>query len=206
MSSDSYAKMTNTRWLLDTNHAIIIRSGITDLLKDHVSRVTKESMEGKEATVADPTRNCQYGLSLTVAVNRASARFGSSHNFARPLLETNLTNMSLNTYALLSGDGRFVETRESNDNHSEFSGTNIIQFQGVVSAMYLNTKHSHMECFIEPYPCFGQATYQTLQGDPSMHGQSSTGTVIAPLYSLTSLPALLLISVSLLYNTNSRVK
>jgi len=174
MSSDSDAKMTNTRWLLDTNHAIIIRSGITDLLKDHVSRVTKESMEGKEATVADPTRNCQYGLSLTVAVNSASARFGSSHNFARPLLETNLTNMSLNTYALLSGDGRFVETRESNDNHSEFSGTNIIQFQGVVSAMYLNTKHSHMECFIEPYPCFGQATYQTLQGDPSMHGQSST--------------------------------
>jgi hypothetical protein len=178
MSSDSDAKMTNTRWLLDTNHAIIFRSGITDLLKEHVSRVTKESMEGKEDTLADPTRNCQYGLSLTVAVNSASARFGSSHNFARPLLETNLSNMSLNTYALLSGDGRFVETREPNDNHSESSGTNIIQFQGVVSAMYLNTKHSHMECFIEPFPCFGQATYQALQGDPSMHPQISKGTVM----------------------------
>ncbi len=170
MSSDTDSKITNTRWLLDRNHTTNFSSGVTDLLKEHISREIKES----EDRMASPTDNCQYDLSVTVVVNSASARFGSSHNFARPLLEINLTNMSFNISALLSGDGSFVVTRESNDNHSESSSTNMIQFQGVMSAMYLNTKHSHMECFIEPYPCFGQATYHAMQGGPS-----SKGTMIA---------------------------
>jgi hypothetical protein len=199
------SKKTNTRWLLDKNHATLFTSGVTDLLAEHVSRVTKESMEEKDKA---PTNNCQYDLSLTTVVNSASIKFGSSHDFAKPLLETNLTNMSLNTSALLSGDGSFVETRESNDDHSESGGTNVIQFQGVMSAMYLNTKHSHMECFVEPCPCFGRATYQVLQRDPSLNPQISKGMVIASAYSFRSLPSILilvslsLLSLSLLYNSH----
>lgn len=199
MSSDTDSTMTNTRWLLDVNHRSIFSSGVTDLLKEHISREMKESMEEKADRMASPTDNCQYDLSVTVVVNSASARFGSSHNFARPLLETNLANMSFNTSALLSGDGSFVETRELNDNHSESSNTNMIQFQGVISAMYLNTKHSHMECFIEPYPCFGQATYHAMQGDPS---QASKGMMIMSCYSLCYLVCSLLISCFLLHNSH----
>ncbi len=188
MSSDIDSKMTNTRWLLDGNHRAIFSSGVTDLLKEHISREMRESMEEEKHGIgmASPTVNCQYDLSVTVVANSASARFGSSHNFARPLLETNLTNMSCNASALLSGDGSFVETQVSNVHHSESSGTNVIQFQGVMSAMYLNTKHSNMECFIEPYPCFGQATYHAMQGDPSLHTQASKGTMIATFYPFAS--------------------
>lgn len=143
-------------------------------------------MEEKEDSMASPTGNYQYDLSVTVIANSASARFGSSHDFAKPLLETNLINMSFNASALLSEDGSFVETRESSVNHSESSGTNMIQFQGVMSAMYLNMKHSHMECFIEPYPCFGQATYHAMQGDPSLHTQASKGTMTATFYCTAS--------------------
>ncbi len=183
MRSDIDSNMVNTRWLLDRDHRTIFSSGVTDLLKEHILREMRESMEDR---MASPTANCQYDLSVTVAVNSASARFGSSHNFARPLLETNLTNMSCNASALLSGDGSFVETRVSNVHHSESSGTNMIQFQGVMSAMYLNTKHSHMERFIESYPCFGQATYRAMQGDPSLHTQASKGTMIATFYPFAS--------------------
>ena len=185
--SDGDSKATSTRWLLDVNHKCKFRSGVTDLLKERISRETKESIQDSVAALSD---NCRYDLSIAVVVNCASAGFGSSHEFARPLLETNLTNMSLNMTTLISGDGRFVETRSS-DKYAESNGTNIIQFQGVMSAMYQNTKHSHMECFIEPYPCFGQATYQILQGDQLF--DPTKGTMIAAFSFLASLPALHLI-------------
>lgn len=174
---DDNSKTTNTRWLLDKNSATLFTSGVAVLLAEHVSRVAKESMEEGGNKVAS-TNNCQYHVSLTVVLNSATLKFGSSHDFAQPLLEMNLTNMSLNTSARLLEDGSFLETRESNDDQSVYRGVNVIQFEGVMSAMYLHTKHNHMECFIEPYPLFGRATYQVLQRDPSLNPQKSKGTMI----------------------------
>lgn len=201
INSDGDSKMTSTRWLLDGNHTTGFRSGVADLLNEHISREMKESIEEKEDTMAALNGNCQYDLSVTVAVNCASAGFGSSHNFARPLLETNLTNVSLNMSTLMSGGGRVAETRESSESYSESNGTNMIQFQGVMSAMYLNTKHSHMECFIEPYPCFGQATYQVLQGDQSF--DPTKGTMCDFLF-LASLTLLLLIYFSCWHSSGDK--
>ena len=176
MHSDGSNK-TNTRWLLDNNTYTLYRSGVIDLLVDHVSRMTKESIEETQDKVI-PKIIREYDLSLTAVANSASVQFGSSHEFAKPLLETNLSSMSVNLSALLSEDGTFVETRESSDDHAESRGNNVFQFEGTMSAMYLNTKHSHMEYFIEPYPCFGRATYHALLPDPLLHPQISKGTEI----------------------------
>ena len=168
--------MTTTRWLLDRNHAISFNSGVTDLLREHVSNA-KQLLEGSDEKLVSTTNCCRYDVSLNTAVNSFTIRFGSSHKFAKPLLETNFTNISFNASAHLSENG-FVETRVSSQDSSEFVDSNIIQFQGVMSAEYLNTKHNHMESFIEPYPCFGQATYNIVIEDQSLHPQLSEGTVI----------------------------
>jgi hypothetical protein len=152
-----------------------------DQLMRHVFHMTKVSMEEKEDKAA-PMCSCKYDLSVSAVVNSASIKFGSSHEFAKPLLEINVTHMTLNASTFLSGDGRFIEIRELKDDHAESRGRNVIQVQGVMSAMYLNTKHSHMECFIEPYPCFGQATYQALFPD-SLHPK---GTVVVISYFIYS--------------------
>ena len=170
------SEKTTTQWLLDNNTYTLYRSGVIHLLVDHVSRMAKESIEETQ-NKAPPKSTCEYALSLTATVKSASVKFGSSHEFAKPLLETSLTNMSLNTSALLFGDGTFVETRElGDDDHAESYGNNVLQFQGTMSAKYLNTKHSHMECFLEPYPYFGRATYHAFVPDPSLHPQISKGT------------------------------
>ena len=170
------SEKTTTQWLLDNNTYTLYRSGVINLLVDHVSRMAKESIEETQ-NKAPPKSTCEYALSLTAAIKSASVKFGSSHEFAKPLLETSLTNVSLNTSALLLGDGTFVETRESgDDDHAESYGNNVLQFQGTMSAKYLNTKHSHMECFLEPYPYFGRVTYHAFVSDPLLHPQISKGT------------------------------
>jgi len=89
------------------------------------------------------------------------------------LVEAAFSSISLQLFSLLSDDGGFVAQRptgnhsvESNKDDFVDDDNNVVQFRSTLSVMFLNTKHNHMECFIEPYPCFGHASYKIVQHDP----------------------------------------
>ncbi|KAL7553819.1 hypothetical protein ACHAWF_017158 [Thalassiosira exigua] len=170
-----------TCWLLDNNSEAKMNASVIDRLFkqiDQLARVSKESrQQGKQMNI-----RCK----LVLSVNRAVLLFGSSHTFTNPLLEAEFSQVSFNGSALVSsetgwlvpeikGDGRGTNHAiRSVSNDVESSGCsgqwetgegNEVRFSSTLTLKYLNTKHDHMECFIEPYPCFGHLTYKTFLQD-----------------------------------------
>jgi hypothetical protein len=79
----------------------------------------------------------------------------------------------MNASALMSSQsGWFVPAKEMASTEQDERKENQISFNSMVSAMYLNTKHNHMESFIEPYPTFGKVTYQVLADGADNKGMS----------------------------------
>jgi len=168
-ASDADKGRVVTHWLLDKDSKARIKSGGIDRLVRHVdTEVTKEK-KSKEGT------NINYDVHAVAVVDSAVVRFGSSHIFANPLFEARFSQISTNASALLSSQtGWFVPEKEfinaDDDGNQEDCKGNQVHFQSNISAMYLNTKHNHMECFLEPYPSFGSVIYKVFPEDSSFNG------------------------------------
>ncbi|KAL7554677.1 hypothetical protein ACHAWF_018946 [Thalassiosira exigua] len=165
-----------THWLLDKDSTSQIRSGVIERLLKHVHTALEKEMN----SMSNNTRHVHCDAKLDVVVGNAVIRFGSSHSFANPLFEATFADVSMNATTLMSSQtGWFVaeafDTPDATNNENQ-SG-NRLRFQSSISATYLNTKHNHMECFIEPYPCFGNMryTYTVFAQDASVddRGESS---------------------------------
>jgi len=148
-------------WLLDKDPKTKIRYGVIDRLVRHVDTEVTNEINPSLNTESD----IQYDIRLNVDVGSAILRFGSSHAFTNPLFEARFSQFKMNASALVSSQSVwFVPEKElAEEDHIG----NHVDFQTMISAMYLNTKHNHMECFIEPYPTFGKVTYKVFpdEGD-----------------------------------------
>lgn len=145
-------------WLLDKDPKTKIKSGVIDRLVRHVD--TEVTNEIKPLNTQS---DIQYDIRVDIEVGSAILRFGSSHAFTNPLFEARFSQFKMDASALVSSQSVwFVPEKELVEgNHIG----NHVDFQTMISAMYLNTKHNHMECFIEPYPTFGKVTYQVFPDD-----------------------------------------
>jgi len=154
-----------THWMIDSNTKAKITKGVIEMLMRHIqTEVTKDSSDCRKIV-----RDVHFDVSVRASVRRAVLMYGSSHTFTNPLVEVKFTDVAVNALALLSSKTKwFVPTREVNFapvdtlQEVESSGRNGITFQSTISAEYLNTRHDHMEQFIESYPCFGGLTYQVV--------------------------------------------
>lgn len=152
-----------THWMIESNTNAKITKGVIEMLMRHIqTEVKKENSAGRKFV-----QDVHFDVSVRATVRRAVLMYGSSHTFTNPLVEVKFTDVAVNALALLSSKTKwFVPTREVNlapvntMQDIENSGGNGITFQSTVSAEYLNTRHDHMEQFIESYPCFGGLTYQ----------------------------------------------
>lgn len=157
-------------WILDNDSRPLISSGVIDRLLEHVQTQVK-----KEKEVQDDTADIHYDADVEVVVENAVLRFGSSHSFAQPLVEARITQVGINSSALISSrTGWFVPMSDgvsSDDDDQRHSDEgNHLHFRSSITASYLNTKHNHMECFIEPYPCFGSVALNVFQEDSPVEG------------------------------------
>ena len=156
-------------WLLDKNSKPLFKSGIIDQLLRHIDDEVTKKIQPMENTT-----DIQYDISFAVVVGSSIIfRFGSSHAFTNPLFEARFSQIDIDGAALVSSQSgwfvpekEFISTDEDNNVNRHENG-NHVNFRTMMSAMYLNTKHNHMECLIEPYPSFGMLTYQVL-GDSRM--------------------------------------
>ena len=149
-----------SHWLLDKDSKPRIKSGVIQRLVRHIDNEVI-----KETRPKDSMSNVNYDVCLVTSVSSAIVRFGSSHTFALPLFETRFSRVSANASCLFSSlTGRFVPENEltcaEEDVKLEDHKGNHVQFETNISALYLNTKHNHMECFIEPYPSYGSLAYK----------------------------------------------
>ena len=138
-----------------------------DLLLKHIDDEVTKNIQSMERTT-----DIQYDISFAVVVGSSVLRFGSSHAFTNPLFEARFSQIVIDGSALVSSQtGWFVQEKEFISNHEDHDGRhengNHVNFRTMISAAYLNKKHNHMECLIEPYPSYGMLTYQVL-GDSRM--------------------------------------
>ena len=162
-----------TNWLLDEDPTGRIQSGVIDRLLRHVDQVSKDS-QAQEA-MQNKQADMLYNISITFALDtNAILRFGSSHTYANPLFEAECFQTNMHASALVSSQtGWFVtETKCEEDilGQEESEEENALYFQSSFSVHYLNTKHDHMECLIEPYPSFGHLSYKTFFQDMEAYG------------------------------------
>ena len=135
---------------------------MVDRLLRHVeSEVTKEILNPKGSK-----SDIQYDVTLVVSVGIARLRFGSAHTFTNPLIETRISQVSINSSALLSSKtGWFVPEKDFNAGDGgklkdDNGNNNQIHFESVISASYLNAKHNHTESLIDPFPCYSSASFR----------------------------------------------
>lgn len=147
-----------TSWLLDNDPKCTASDSFIDLLLKHVKNVSDDNtdMSSKVHLV-----EVQYAVALDVVVDSVTLSFGSAHT--SNLIEIELSHMSLKSRALLSETGWFAPGAEDRNN---------VSFCSIMSARYLNTKHGYMECAIQPYPCYGSATYKVTLPDVSESTES----------------------------------
>lgn len=140
---------------------------MVDRLLRHVeSEVTKEILNPKGSK-----SDIQYDVTLVVSVGIARLRFGSAHTFTNPLIETRISQVSINSSALLSSKtGWFVPEKDFNAGDGgklkgDNGNNNQIHFESVISASYLNAKHNHTESLIDPFPCYSSASFRAYPQD-----------------------------------------
>ena len=134
-------------WQLDNDHKCKVVDGVMSLLLEHLKDTSMAQIQ-QEAHAT--TSNTKYALSLNFVLDTVMLSFGSSHA-VNPLVEVQLSRISLSSSALLTESGWFLPDGEDR---------NKINFRSIMSAHYLNTKHNHMETAIEPYPCYGSLSYK----------------------------------------------
>lgn len=183
-----------SHWVLDKDPKIKISTGVIERLLMHVDQMSKLNLEKQRRHFGV---KFHFDVCIAASVDSAVLCFGSAHTFAAPLVEAAFSSVSLQLFSLLSDDGGFVAQRPTG-NHSVESnkdvflddGNNVVQFRSTLSVMFLNTKHNHMECFIEPYPCFGHASYKTMQPDPHDNFPDDNEGIIVFMFALISLLSL----------------
>ena len=184
-----------TNWLLDEDPAGRIQSGMIDRLLRHVDQVSKDSQT--QEVMQAKSAEMQYNISLTFALDSAIVRFGSCHTFSNPLFEAGCFQTNMHASALVSSQtGWFIaETNCDEDIQEESKERNALYFQSSFSVHYLNTKHDHMECLIEPYPSFGHLSYKTFFQDMEAYGDDpNTSTFVVLIkcprsFNINALPA-----------------
>lgn len=160
-----------TCWVLDEDSRCINNSGAIERLLQQVYNVSKES-RAKQATVIKPMIG-QYNVSVAAVVDRAMLTFGSAHTFTKPLLYVEFSLVSMSSSARLSPGFEFVSERDNSGDQSSLGSDlqlhdregNFIHFRSTLQVKYLNRKHDHMECLLEPYPCFGNMSYKVFFQD-----------------------------------------
>ena len=158
-----------TNWLLDEDPAGRIQSGVIDRLLKHVDQVSKDSQT--QEVMRAKSADMQYNISITFALDSAIVRFGSSHTFSNPLFEAECFHTNMHATALVSSQTRwFVAETKCDEDQEESEERIALYFQSSFSVHYLNTKHDHMECLIEPYPSFGHLSYKTFFQDMEAYG------------------------------------
>lgn len=169
-SGDTEQEVDAAHWILDNDSRPLVSSGVIDRLLAHVQTQVK-----KEKEMQDDSVDIHYDASVVVVVDHAVLRFGSSHNFAKPLVEARISQVGINSSALISSrTWWFVPTPDciSSDegNQKQSDEGNHLHFRSSITASYLNTKHNHMECFVEPYPCYGSLALNVLLQDSTVDG------------------------------------
>ena len=159
---DERSEHTLSYWLLDDDPHSRINGGALDRLLHHLDHISKDTKV---------TKDSQYSISLVVSVGKVILKFGSSHAFTNCLFKAEMSQVGVIVSALLSAQsGWFVPEKEVEEikfplNKKkiklEKDEGNAVHFRSTLSVYYLNTKHNHMECFIESYPCFGHLAYKT---------------------------------------------
>lgn len=151
-----------TYWLLDDDPLSRMNNGVLDRLLLHIHHISKEPQG---------PRDTQFRISLAAGVDRAILTFGSSHAFTNSLFCAEFSQVDVIAAALLSAQtGWFVSKNNSDEAEIKWGQSNLqteiddgnsLYFRGAFSVFYLNTKHNHMECFIESYPCFGNLAHKS---------------------------------------------
>jgi len=170
-SSESGRFDVVTCWVLDEDSRCINNSGAIDRLLQQVYNVSNES-RAKQATGIKPMIG-QYNVSVSAVVDRAMLTFGSAHTFTKPLLYVEFFLVSMSSSARLSHGFEFVSERDNSGDQSSLGSDlqlderegNFIHFRSTLQVNYLNRKHDHMECLLEPYPCFGNMSYKVFFQD-----------------------------------------
>lgn len=169
-SGDTEQEVDAAHWILDNDSRPLVSSGVIDRLLAHVQTQVKKEKEMKDDSV-----DIHYDASVVVVCDNAVLRFGSSHNFAKPLVEARITQVGINSSALISSrTWWFVPTPDcispDEGNQKQSDEGNHLHFRSSITASYLNTKHNHMECFVEPYPCYGSLALNVLLQDSTVYG------------------------------------
>ncbi len=160
---------TLTYWLLDDDPFSRLNDGALDRLLRFIHQISKETQG---------SRDTHFRIKLAADVDRAILTFGSSHAFTNSLFSVELSQVNVFASAFLSlQTGWFVPEykRDRTGNNQgepnfqpESNDGNSFDFRSSFSVYYLNTKHDHMECFIETYPCFGSLTYKSFARESVM--------------------------------------
>lgn len=143
-----------------------MNEGVLFRLLSHLHHISKETQG---------PRDTQFRISLAASVDSAVLTFGSSHTFTNSLFYAVFSRVDVIALALVSSrTGWFVpenksEALEPSQDQPNFQAenddVNSLHFRSTFSVYYLNTKHNHIECFIESYPCFGNLAYKTFVQD-----------------------------------------
>ncbi|KAL7543622.1 LOW QUALITY PROTEIN: hypothetical protein ACHAXR_013206 [Thalassiosira sp. AJA248-18] len=132
-ASDVNGGQDAAHWLLDEDSRPRIKSGVIDRLLKHIQTEVIKEINPKQLA------NIHYDARLVAVSINASALLSSQTEWFVP--EKGFMNPE--------DDGKL-------ENHKG----NQLNFQSTTSASYLNTKHNHLECLIEPYPCYGSVAFR----------------------------------------------
>ena len=152
---------TITYWLLDDDPLSRINDGVLECLLRHIRHISKETQESSDT---------QFRISLAAGVGKATLTFGSSHAFTDSLFSAEFSQVDFIAAAFMSSQTYWFVPENKSDETEYIQGqpsfhiendVNACHFRSSFSVHYLNTKHNHMECFIESYPCFGNLAYKT---------------------------------------------
>lgn len=135
----------------------------------HVEELAEDAREAQE--VGTKPRDTHFEISIAANVDSAIFRFGSALSFTNPLVQAEFSYVSLNVSTLLSsqslwfvpevkGEGSDEDMFTEHCDQNESDGNQLL-FASELRVHYLNTKHNHLECLIEQYPCFMQMAYKT---------------------------------------------